>query len=112
MRLLIVEDNNDLSRFLTNGLAAAGYAADVAETAASASAALAATRFAAVILESRAAGQGRDVGPARAAPAPGSDAGAHPYRAVRHETSRCGVGQRRRRLPGEALGLRGIGGAP
>ena len=51
MRLLIVEDNNDLSRFLTNGLAAAGYAADVAGTAASASAALATTRFAAVILD-------------------------------------------------------------
>lgn len=51
MRLLIVEDNKEMSRLLTKGLAAAGFAADVTETAASASAALETTRFAAVILD-------------------------------------------------------------
>jgi DNA-binding response OmpR family regulator/SAM-dependent methyltransferase len=51
MRLLIVEDNQELSGLLMKGLAAAGFAADVMETAASASAALETTRFAAVILD-------------------------------------------------------------
>jgi DNA-binding response OmpR family regulator len=51
MRLLIVEDNDELSGLLMKGLAAAGLAADVMATAASASAALETTRFAAVILD-------------------------------------------------------------
>ena len=51
MRLLIVEDNPEMSRLLSAGLAATGFASDVAETAGAASAALATTRFAAIILD-------------------------------------------------------------
>ena len=51
MRLLVVEDNEELSQLLVKALAAAGFAADVAATAAFASEALATTRFAAVILD-------------------------------------------------------------
>ena len=51
MRLLVVEDNEEMALLLTQGLARAGYAADVMETAASASAALETMSFVAVILD-------------------------------------------------------------
>jgi DNA-binding response OmpR family regulator len=51
MRLLIVEDNQELSLLFTEALAAAGFDADVVQTATSASDALATTHFAAVILD-------------------------------------------------------------
>jgi DNA-binding response OmpR family regulator len=51
MRLLVVEDDLELCRLLTEGLAAAGFAADVTGTAAAAAAALTSTRFAAIILD-------------------------------------------------------------
>ncbi len=51
MRLLIVEDNEEMSGLLLKGLAAAGLAADVMKTADSAIAALETTRFEAVILD-------------------------------------------------------------
>jgi len=51
MRLLIVEDNDEMSGLLMKGLAAAGFDADAMATAASASVALETARFAAVILD-------------------------------------------------------------
>jgi two-component system response regulator TctD len=51
MRLLVVEDNDELAQLVTKGLAAAGFAADVVATAADARAALATTRYAAVVLD-------------------------------------------------------------
>lgn len=51
MRVLIVEDNAVMSSLLMKGLAAAGLAADIMETANSAIAALQTTRFEAVILD-------------------------------------------------------------
>ncbi|HTS39002.1 MAG TPA: response regulator transcription factor [Xanthobacteraceae bacterium] len=51
MRCLIVEDNAELAQLLANGLQTAGYDSDVLSTAADARAALATTRYAAVILD-------------------------------------------------------------
>ncbi len=51
MRLLIVEDNEEMARLLKTGLTAKGFDVDVTGTARAASAALARTRFAAVILD-------------------------------------------------------------
>lgn len=51
MRLLIVEDNEEMARLLKTGLTAKGFDVDVTGTAGAASAALARTRFAAVILD-------------------------------------------------------------
>ena len=51
MRCLIVEDNAELAQLLANGLQTAGYDNDVLSTAADARAALATTRYAAVILD-------------------------------------------------------------
>src|SRR5216684_2675715 len=51
MRLLVVEDNNDLAQLLLKGLGAEGFAADVVTTAAEGRAALATTRYAAVMLD-------------------------------------------------------------
>ena len=51
MRLLLVEDNRELAALVCKGLDAAGFAADVVETAADARAVLATTRYAAVVLD-------------------------------------------------------------
>src|SRR5437660_10034763 len=51
MRLLVVEDNEELARLLTQGLAAEGHATDHLTTAAEARAALTTTRYAALILD-------------------------------------------------------------
>jgi len=51
MRLLVVEDNNDLAQLLVKGLEAVGFAADVVATAGEARAAVATTRYAAVVLD-------------------------------------------------------------
>lgn len=51
MRLLVVEDNAQLSRLLADRLKSSGYEADVAETVEEARAALAVARYAAVILD-------------------------------------------------------------
>jgi DNA-binding response OmpR family regulator len=51
MRLLVVEDNEELAQLLTKGLEAQGYAADHLTSAADARAAVAATRYAALILD-------------------------------------------------------------
>ncbi len=51
MRLLVVEDNEELTQLLAKGLGAAGYATDIVTTAGEARAALAASRYAAVILD-------------------------------------------------------------
>ncbi|WP_315838275.1 response regulator transcription factor [Bradyrhizobium prioriisuperbiae] len=51
MRLLIVEDNVELSQLLAKGLLAAGYAADIVDTAAEARAALTAVHYAALVLD-------------------------------------------------------------
>ena len=51
MRLLVVEDNNDLAQLLLKGLGAAGFAADAVTTAGEARAAVATTRYAAVVLD-------------------------------------------------------------
>jgi DNA-binding response OmpR family regulator len=51
MRLLVVEDNDELARLLTRGLAAAGFAADVVATAGDARDVLATTRYSAIVLD-------------------------------------------------------------
>lgn len=51
MRLLVVEDNAQLSRLLADRLKSSGYEADVAETVEEARAALTVARYAAVILD-------------------------------------------------------------
>jgi DNA-binding response OmpR family regulator len=51
MRLLIVEDNEELARLLSEGLATAGYAADVVGNAGDARQVLASTHYSAVILD-------------------------------------------------------------
>ncbi len=51
MRLLVVEDNAELGALLTKGLAASGFAADVVGTAQDAREALAAARYAAIVLD-------------------------------------------------------------
>ena len=51
MRLLIVEDSEELAQLLANGLKRAGYDSDVLLTASDARAALSTTRYAAVILD-------------------------------------------------------------
>jgi two-component system response regulator TctD len=51
MRVLLIEDSEDLSSLLVRGLATAGFAVDCVTTAANGDAALATTRFAAVILD-------------------------------------------------------------
>jgi DNA-binding response OmpR family regulator len=51
MRLLIVEDSEELAQLLANGLKSAGYDSDVLLTATDAQAALTTTRYAAVILD-------------------------------------------------------------
>src|SRR5438132_11311930 len=51
MRLLIVEDNQQLSELLTHGLQAAGYETDRLATSAEAGAALSTTRYAALVLD-------------------------------------------------------------
>ena len=51
MRLAVVEDNAELARLLSQGLKAEGYDTDIISTAAEARAALAATRYAALILD-------------------------------------------------------------
>jgi DNA-binding response OmpR family regulator len=51
MRLLVVEDNNDLAQLLRKGLEAVGFATDLVTTAGEARAAVATTRYAAVVLD-------------------------------------------------------------
>lgn len=51
MRLLVVEDNNELAQLLLKGLDTAGFAADVVATAAEARAALATMHYSAVVLD-------------------------------------------------------------
>jgi DNA-binding response OmpR family regulator len=51
MRLLIVEDSEELAQLLANGLKSAGYDNDVLLTASDARAALSTTRYAAIILD-------------------------------------------------------------
>ena len=51
MRLLLVEDNEDLAELVTKGLAAAGFAADAVATAQDAREVLATKRYAAVVLD-------------------------------------------------------------
>jgi DNA-binding response OmpR family regulator len=51
MRLLVVEDNEQLAQLLAKGLGDAGYAADVAATASEARSVLTMTRYAALILD-------------------------------------------------------------
>ena len=51
MRLLIVEDSEELAQLLANGLKSAGYDSDVLLTASDARAALSTTRYAAIILD-------------------------------------------------------------
>ncbi len=51
MRLLVVEDNADLAQLLLKGLGAEGFAADLVATAGEARAALATTRYSAVVLD-------------------------------------------------------------
>src|SRR5262245_59687574 len=51
MRILIVEDNAELARLIADGLRAAGYVTDHLTTAADARHMLAATRYAAIILD-------------------------------------------------------------
>ena len=51
MRLLIVEDNDELAQLLLKGLASAGFAADLVATVGEARAALARTRYAAIVLD-------------------------------------------------------------
>jgi DNA-binding response OmpR family regulator len=51
MRLLVVEDNQQLAEVLTKGLQAAGYETDRLDTCAEARAALTTTRYAALILD-------------------------------------------------------------
>src|SRR5215467_10833046 len=51
MRLLIVEDNEELAQLLTQRVQAAGYETDLLTTAAEAQAALTTTRYAAMILD-------------------------------------------------------------
>jgi DNA-binding response OmpR family regulator len=51
MRLLVVEDNRELARLLAKVLKAAGFDADLAETAADARSALMMTRYAAILLD-------------------------------------------------------------
>ena len=51
MRLAVVEDNPELAKLLTQGLAAAGYATDVMSTVAEARAAITTTCYAALILD-------------------------------------------------------------
>ena len=51
MRLLIVEDSEELAQLLANGLKSAGYDNDVLLTASDARAALTTTRYAAIILD-------------------------------------------------------------
>jgi DNA-binding response OmpR family regulator len=51
MRLAVVEDNPELAKLLTQGLAAEGYATDLMSTVAEARAAIATTRYAALILD-------------------------------------------------------------
>ena len=51
MRLLIVEDNEELARLLAQGLGSAGFGADLAATAAEARLVLTTTRYAALVLD-------------------------------------------------------------
>jgi len=51
MRLLIIEDNEELGRLLANGLQSAGYQVDLLTNVADAKAVLATTRYAALILD-------------------------------------------------------------
>jgi len=51
MRLLVVEDNEELARLLAKGLESAGFGADVAATAAEARTVLTTTRYAALVLD-------------------------------------------------------------
>lgn len=51
MRLLVVEDNEELARLLAKGLQAAGFDVDLLTSAGEAQAALATTRYAALILD-------------------------------------------------------------
>jgi DNA-binding response OmpR family regulator len=51
MRLLIVEDNEELARLIAKGLEAAGFSVDLATTAAEARTVLSATRYAALVLD-------------------------------------------------------------
>src|SRR5499433_1296923 len=51
MRLLLVEDNDELAQLLTQGLRAEGYDTDLLTTAAEARAAVTTTRYAALVLD-------------------------------------------------------------
>jgi two-component system response regulator TctD len=51
MRLLVVEDNEELAGLLVRGLGAAGFAADVVASASDAQSVLGATRYAAIVLD-------------------------------------------------------------
>jgi two-component system response regulator TctD len=51
MRLLVIEDNEELGQLLATGLRAAGFASDVLATAEEARVALATTRYAALVLD-------------------------------------------------------------
>lgn len=51
MRLLIVEDNEELAQLLANGLQSAGFKSDLTNSASAAEAALETTRYAALILD-------------------------------------------------------------
>jgi DNA-binding response OmpR family regulator len=51
MRLLVVEDNEDLARLLAMGLEGAGFSVDLAATAAEARTVLTTTRYAALVLD-------------------------------------------------------------
>jgi DNA-binding response OmpR family regulator len=51
MRILVVEDNDELAKLLVRGLEAAAFSADLASTAADAEAALKTVRYAAIVLD-------------------------------------------------------------
>src|ERR1700743_522666 len=121
MRLLLVEDNAELARLLTAGLAAQGFSADVVETAADARLALSSIRYSALILDLglpdedgmtilKELRRGRDPPPFLVLPSRGGVAArVHGHGARQRRRPGPGPARRRRRLSGQALCARGTG---
>ena len=76
MRILVVEDEKRIADFLSRGLESAGYAVDVAATAATAIDLIHSTDYDLVILDLMPAGHGRPAGAAEDPQPQGQSAGA------------------------------------
>ena len=106
-RILVAEDEQRIASFIDKGLRASGFAVDSGRRRAGRLRGGDVGRARPAGPRHRPAAPGRVRRPAAGCAAGGADPGDHPDRAVRRERHRRRAGQRRRRLHGQAVPVRG-----